>query len=72
MPVLLDALMSEYGQTLEYCTGRYLGQPRGEGLSLSQALMLYTQIALRYDNQPAGPDYREREMIQALHAAQNK
>lgn len=61
--------MHEYGQTFEYVTGRYLGQPGGEGLSLAQALMCYTQIALRYDNTPTGPDYCEREVIAAMRAA---
>ena len=64
--------MSEYSQTLEYVTGKYLGTPGAEGLSLSQALMLYTQISLRYDNQPTGPDYREREMIDAMRKAKEE
>lgn len=63
---MIDALMSEYGQTMEYTTGRYLGTPGGEGLSLGAALMLYTQIRLRYDHQPAGPDYREQAMSAAM------
>lgn len=70
--MLIDSLMSEYGQSLEYLSGRYLGQPGGEGLSLAQALMLYTQITLRYDNEPAGPDYREQEVIKAIKAKKGK
>lgn len=69
MPVLIDALMHEYGQTLDYVTGRDLGTPGGEGLSLAAALMLYTQIALRHGNVPAGPDYLERELMAARRAA---
>lgn len=69
MPVLIDSLMSEYGQTFDYVTGRHLGQPGAEGLSLAQALMCYVQIALRYDNKPTGPDYCEREVIAALKAS---
>ena len=69
MPVLIDALMHEYGMTLEYATGRDLGRPGGQGLSLAAALMLYTQIALRHGNSPAGPDYLEQELIAARKAA---
>ena len=69
MPVLIDALMHEYGQKLEYVTGRDIGLPAGDGLSLAAALMLYTQISLRHGNEPAGPDYLERELLAARKKA---
>lgn len=71
MPVLIDALMHEYGMTLEYVTGRDLGRPKGQGLSLAAGLMLYTQIALRHGNVPAGPDYLEQALIRARKAARD-
>jgi hypothetical protein len=34
---------------------------------LPQAFALYTAICARYDLKPKGPDYVEREMIEALN-----
>jgi len=64
--------MHEYGQPLEYITGRELGHPGALGLSMAAALMLYTQTALRRGNEPTGPDYLERELIAARKRAREQ
>jgi hypothetical protein len=54
--------MHEYGWTVSYTLR----------LPLVQAFALYTAIAARYDNEPAGPTYREQELIDALRKAAAK
>lgn len=64
---LLDTLMSEYGWTIEYTTGLRIGEPGGSGCSMAMALALYSAASLRYGNEPAGPTYRDREILAGIH-----
>ncbi|HRI83369.1 MAG TPA: hypothetical protein PLF88_13075 [Opitutaceae bacterium] len=58
---LTDTLMHEYGWLIDYT----LWQVR-----LPVAFALYAAIAARYGNKPAGPTYLDREILDALQAAQ--
>jgi dipeptide/tripeptide permease len=54
---LLDTLMHEYGWSLEYALWQ---------VALATGFALYAAIDARYGNDPKGPTYVEREMIEAL------
>lgn len=56
---MTDALLSEYGWSLEYVLWQ---------LPLQQALALYAAIAARYGNEQHGPNYEEMDLLDELTA----
>lgn len=57
MLTLLDTMMHEYGWRLDYTLWR---------VPLATAFALYAAIDARYGNDPKGPTYADREVIEAL------